>query len=317
MDRVAPRGEGANVNAGRRPAERSAALEVLLHGLVDYAGLFPPASLSMADAARRYDEYRRGAHAWMLGRFVLPAARLQEFEADAAPSFGHGAPWRLSVIGGAGDRELVERFNTRNYGHAAIDALEGKASTPEAVAEFAALGGLRTREGDPFLVFVEVPIVEDPGALVAAIAAHGLRAKVRTGGVTPDAFPSARALARFLAACAEHDVVFKATAGLHHALCGDYGLTYETAGARHAMFGFLNVFLAAFYLRAGVTEANAAALLAERDPAAFAFEAGGVTWDGHRLDAHSIDALRERFAASFGSCSFVEPVDELAALGLV
>ena len=298
-------------------AERSAALEVLLHGLVDYAGLFAPASLSMAEAAARYDEYRRGTHAWMLGRFVVPVARLAELEREGDAVLRRGAPWKLSVIGEAGDREAVERFNVRNYGRAAVDSLEGKASTVEAIAEFASFDGLHTREGEPFRVFVEVPIAEDPGALVAAIAAHGLHAKVRTGGVTPDAFPNAHALACFLAACAEQDVVFKATAGLHHAMCGEYRLTYQDGSGAHTMYGFLNVFLAAFFLRAGITTAQAAGLLLERKPAAFDFDAGGVTWQGHRLDAHSIDALRERFAASFGSCSFEDPVEELASLGLI
>jgi hypothetical protein len=198
-----------------------------------------------------------------------------------------------------------------------IDSLEGKASTAEVIAEFSSLTELRTREGEPLRVFVEVPIAEDPAALVAAIGAHGLRAKVRTGGVTSDVFPNAHALACFLAACAEQDVVFKATAGLHHAMCGEYRLTDQDGSAVHTMFGFLNVFLAAFFLRAGITAAQAAGLLLERNPAAFDFDAGGVTWQGHRLDAHSIDALRERFAASFGSCSFEEPVHELASLGLI
>lgn len=298
-------------------AERSAALEVLLDGLVDYAGLFAPASLPMADALARYAEYRSGPHAWMLGRFVVPVARLAELEREGDAVLRRGAPWKLSATGGAGDREAIERFNVRNYGRAAIDVLEGKAATVEAIAEFAPLREVRTREGEPLVVYVEVPVAEDPRALIAAIAAHGLRAKVRTGGVVPDAFPNAHALASFLTACAEQDVVFKATAGLHHAVCGQYPLTYEDGSAAHTMFGFLNVFLAAFFLRAGITTAQAAGMLLERNPAAFAFDDGGVTWQGHRLDAHSIDALRERFAASFGSCSFEEPVRELEQLGLI
>ena len=55
-------------------------LRILLRGLIDYAGLFPPASLDMADAVRNYAAYREGEHAWALGRFVVPAARLEEFE---------------------------------------------------------------------------------------------------------------------------------------------------------------------------------------------------------------------------------------------
>jgi len=61
----------------------------------------------------------------------------------------------------------------------------------------------------------------------------------------------------------------------------------------------------------------AAAILEERNPHAFTFEPGGVTWERHRIDAHSMDSLREHYAASFGSCSFTEPVEELTALGLL
>ena len=54
-------------------------LRSLLTGLVDYAGLFPPAELAMAQAVEKYASYRKGAHTWMLGRFVLPVPRLEEF----------------------------------------------------------------------------------------------------------------------------------------------------------------------------------------------------------------------------------------------
>jgi hypothetical protein len=295
----------------------SAAAETLLHGLVDYAGLFPPAALPMAQAVRLYDEYRRGAHAWILGRFVLPVARLEEFVRHAAPLFGRGVPWRLSVVGGADDRETIERFNEKFGERAVIDALEGKAATVDEVGQHAALASLRTSQDEPFFVFVEVPIAEDTAALVSAIGANSLRAKVRTGGVTTEAFPAAVQLTRFLWSCATSDVAFKATAGLHHPMRGDYRLTYESGSPQAAMFGFLNVFLAACFLRAGLSEDRVVAVLEERDPKAFEFEPGRVLWGGHQLDAHSIDALRERFATSFGSCSFAEPVQELISMELL
>jgi hypothetical protein len=295
----------------------NAAVEVLLHGLVDYAGLFPPAALPMAEAVRLYDEHRRGAHAWMLGRFVVPVTRLDEFALHAAPLPGRGEPWRLSVLGGAADGETIERFNAQFGDRAVIDALEGKAVTVEEVEGHAPLASLRTPQGDPVSVFVEVPIARDAGALVAAIAVGGLRAKVRTGGVTADAFPAAVELARFLGSCATSGVAFKATAGLHHALRGDYRTTYEPESPRATMFGFLNVFLAACFLRAGLSAERVVAVLEERDPKAFEFEPGGVRWGGHHLDAHSIGVLRERFAASFGSCSFAEPVQDLISMELL
>ena len=57
------------------------ALHALIDGLIDYAGLFPPAALDMAEAARNYASYAQGEYAWVLGRFVVPAARLGEVDA--------------------------------------------------------------------------------------------------------------------------------------------------------------------------------------------------------------------------------------------
>jgi hypothetical protein len=157
---------------------------------------------------------------------------------------------------------------------------------------------------------------DDPNPLVAAIAADGLCAKVRTGGVTADAFPAPTDVARFLAACVRHGVHFKATAGLHHPLRGEYPLTYDAHAPRGVMFGFLNVFLAAAFARQGMPPADVAALLDERDPAAFRLTDGHAGWRGHTLEAATIAADRAAFAASFGSCSFREPLDDLSTLPL-
>ena len=75
-------------------------LRCLLAGIIDYAGLFPPASLGMAPAVEEYARQRAAAEAWMLGRFVLPVGRLDELEEHAASLWrsGGAAPWRLSVL---------------------------------------------------------------------------------------------------------------------------------------------------------------------------------------------------------------------------
>ena len=50
----------------------------LLKSLVDYAGLFPPASLSLDTAAAEYRSARAGPHSWILGTFVITASQLEE-----------------------------------------------------------------------------------------------------------------------------------------------------------------------------------------------------------------------------------------------
>jgi hypothetical protein len=301
-------------------ATASDARHVLLAGLVDYAGLFPPAAESMRDAVARYDEYRRGAHAWALGTFVLPVARLAEFEDSVRPFVG-GEAWPLALIAGAdftADVRVIDAFARRAESSARVAAIEVKGSTPDAIASIAMTAALlRADVPDSFDVYVEVPIANDPTSLIEAIASHGLRAKVRTGGVEAGAFPTAAQLAQFFSACSAHNVTFKATAGLHHAMRGNYPLTYDPASARGTMFGFLNVFLAALFAHDGLGAAETAALLEERDASTISFSADGVSWRGRTLSADAIRGARASTATSFGSCSFAEPVADLSSLGLL
>lgn len=283
-----------------------AALRSLLAERIDYAGLFPPAALSMADAVANFAAYRAGADAWALGRFVLPVVRLAEFEAVAAPHL-RGAPWRLAALAQPTDVDAIRAFNDRMAGRAHIDTAESRAATVNEVEALKPLAALAT-------TYVELAVRDDPASLIAAVAAHGLRAKVRTGGVTAESFPIASDVARFLVTCVQHRVMLKATAGLHHPLRGEYALTYDAHSARATMFGFLNLFLAASFARQGMDAAGLTTLLDERDPGALHVTDDHVTWRGHTVDAAALANDRDRIAVSFGSCSFREPLDDLSAL---
>lgn len=171
----------------------SEALRELLRGLIDHAGLFPPASLDLPEAVDNYRAYRSGPHAWMLGHFVIPAARVAEAPVDLP----------LSVI------------------------------APDKKSE---------RAGE--IQYIEIPVTADPAGL-----GPGARAKIRTGGLTAEAYPTAEDLAGFLHRAAIARVPFKATAGLHHPLPSP------------PMHGFVNVFLAACQVWHGATEADALATL--------------------------------------------------------
>jgi hypothetical protein len=145
-------------------------------------------------------------------------------------------------------------------------------------------------------------------ALLDEIAGRGLRAKIRTGGVTHDAFPAIASVAEFLRACKAKGLAFKVTAGLHHPVRCVRPLTYEPDAARGTMHGFLNVFLAAAMLD------HANEILAETDPRAFTFDDQGAWWRGHRASTMDLVEMRT-FATSFGSCSFEEPIADLQELG--
>lgn len=285
----------------------------LLDGVVDYAGLFPPASLPMDQAVRNYAAYRCGERRAMLARFVLPAARLGEFAtalSNTARGKSDSGPWPLSVLASASDASAVKAFDAVHGSRARVDTIESRAADEETIAALAA--GFPVRA-----VYVELDVRQDPEPLVAALRKHRLRAKIRTGGVTPDAMPSPAELLRFLVACAKHSVPFKATAGLHHPLRGEYPLTYDDDAPVGTMYGHLNVLFAALLLRAGNSPEAVAPLLEERDAKAIRADNDRLEWRGLSLNASEIAEMRGTFVGAFGSCSFEEPVCELAELSLL
>jgi hypothetical protein len=126
-------------------------------------------------------------------------------------------------------------------------------------------------------------------------------AKVRTGGLTPEAVPPASDLADFLCEAAARRLPFKATAGLHHPIRG-------------TMHGFVNVFVAAAFAWHGLDRAEVLEILNETDPAGFEFLDEELRWHGRNITATQIAAARRDFAHSFGSCSFEEPIADLRQL---
>jgi hypothetical protein len=158
-------------------------------------------------------------------------------------------------------------------------------------------------------VYCEVPVAD-----LDEVKRAGGFAKVRTGGVKPEAIPAVGDVAAFILACAERRLPFKATAGLHHPVRAPRPLTYEADAPRAVMHGFLNVFLAAAFAWHG--DRDVEPVLAETDPAAFRFD-DRARWRDRSLDAGQVRDARRHFAHSFGSCSFDEPVRDLEALGLL
>ncbi|HEV7993329.1 MAG TPA: hypothetical protein VGP25_16005 [Gemmatimonadaceae bacterium] len=287
---------------------------VLLRALVDYAGLFPPAALSMHDAAAQYSAHLGSPDAWMLGRFVVPVERLEELALVACSFEAPPEPWRLSVLVGddvisAGAR--VREFNAAYHARFVVDMVECRPMPIGSVVRSvgALPGELRS--------FVELSDLDDPRPMLDAINSAGAWAKVRTGGVSVHAFPSASQLATFISSAAELRVPFKATAGLHHPLAGEYALTYAPDSPTGGMFGFLNVFAAAVFALGGATEPTLVELLVERDAESIRLDDDGIHWHGLTANATQIAKARDSLALSFGSCSFAEPVDGLRSMRLL
>jgi len=236
----------------------------LLSRLIDHAPLFPPASLPLTEALAEDARAQGSREAFMLARFVCPATQL-----DQLSDFGGGVS-------------------------AVLDGPLPPGSSVEAVEvrrgdELATLSSIAPE------VYVEIPLDDHLGESLDALAMHGLRAKVRCGGAT---IPSAEALAAFVRGCRARELVFKATAGLHHAV--------RTNGEH----GFLNLLAAVVF----GDEENA---LAERDHAAFGLDADAFSWRGRSASAEELSLARRTRFHSIGSCSFFEPVEELEALGML
>ena len=250
-------------------------VRVLLESLIDYAGLFPPASLSLKDAVRNYDEYRRGQYAFALGRFVVPAAQMHEVPED----------FPLSVL--ASPDSIPDAY-----------VVEVKAKNAEEI-------DVIKQQAAKQVIYVEVADID----LIDILAHYGFRAKIRTGGVTQDAFPGVDHVAAFIQACRQKKVPFKATAGLHHPIRCAKPFTYETDSPAGTMHGFVNVFLAA------AMPGSATQILREENARAFGFDDGGVWFRDLRVTTDELERVRTQSAISFGSCSFEEPIADLKALG--
>jgi hypothetical protein len=281
----------------------------LLHSLLDDASLFPPGNLPMPAAVAAHASNEKTWFSELTGPFVCPETKLAELgRALTAASL----PWidlSLVVTGGATavaaatDAVAADaRLRLR-----AVEVPAAKDQDPaQAIADVAA-----ALDGVPLAGaagFIEYPLtaISDPasaGPLLELADQRGYRPKLRTGGVTHEAFPAEKTLAGCLAAMAGHRVRFKCTAGLHHAVrCTD-------ADAGLEQHGFLNVLLAVGAAAADAGVGEISAILSQRDRAAVAAAV-------RALDPETAAEIRWLFT-SFGTCSTREPVADLVSLGLL
>jgi hypothetical protein len=284
--------------------------------LIDFAGLFPPAAQSMPEALRTYAEARAGTHAWMLGRFIVPASRIGELrEALAADPMREVL--ELSVIADEPPAEIAaQRARGDRIRIGALEVPLRRLAAADATYDdpIAALGDAVRDAGLRVPLFADLPRDERfdellPGAM-AAFARHGIGAKLRCGGLSAQAFPAVAQVAAFVRAACDARVPFKATAGLHHPV------RRRDAATGFVMHGFLNVLAAALFVPA-LSPHELTAVIAEETPEAFALDEGSLRWREVHAGVEEIARMRKRRFAGYGSCSFAEPVDDLIALRML
>ena len=291
-------------------------LRILLTDIVDYAGLFPPAKLSLEAAIANYLNYRQVSEHWMLGHFVIPVSQLQGLETCLVNSSAINTLVRFcslsAILSENWERELeqIQAFNHRSK--IQIAALEFKPLAPKDIQR--AIGYLPNQIES----FFEISLDKNLESYLEVLAQTKASAKIRTGGLTAKIFPDVERLCQFIFASAEAQVPFKATAGLHHALAGNYSVSYKEQSFSVQMQGFLNLsILAALVYGQKLTPKEALTILQESAIANFKFQEEKITWQNHNLSLAELQKSRKCFFRSFGSCSFQEPLDELRKLQLI
>ncbi|HEX3102122.1 MAG TPA: hypothetical protein VHQ01_10035 [Pyrinomonadaceae bacterium] len=271
----------------------------------------------MSEAVINYATYRNSNYSWMLGRFVVDLESLDEFYDNAAEFVSRDAAseWRVSVVSGENGLEtvrIVDDFNKTNGPGVVCDRVELKTLTAYQIESVAAVlpDGVRA--------FFEIAPNEEMAELIAAVSKAGQYAKIRTGGVTPTAFPRSAEIVEFVQACVAANVPFKATAGLHHPMRCFRPLTYAADSPSGTMHGFLNLFMMTGFAREGFRANLLEEIMEEEFAEVFTFEEAGAVWRNEfNLSLAQLERLRVFGIQSFGSCSFDEPVADLQKSGIL
>lgn len=255
-----------------------------------------------------YVQAQAAGYRWLLGHFVLPASRLGEFEA-LLPKFPE-QQWSLSVIVSSNTAQDLEQLAAYQNDAVTIAALEFPVLSP---AEIDRLGALIPTGIDAFF---ELRLTGNLAPYLDSLQRRKTFAKIRMGGITPDAFPDVAAVSRFMLACAQAKVPFKATAGLHHPLPGQHSLTYDNNSPSAAMHGFWNLAIAASLVYQQEIALDAVlSLLKESSPDSFQVQPEQIIWNRdsyhYTLATSELQEARNHFFLSFGSCSIHEPVHDL------
>jgi hypothetical protein len=326
-----------------------ASVRAMFSGIVDYAGMFPPAQLPLEQAIHNYARYRTEPESWMLGRFVCPAARLEELSPFVEELFREGPPLAISALGRpsseieefshllADDIAAIVTFRSRHGQRVVVDVFENrlpeglpaqsngiprvKQCAREAIslAERYGLASMRFffeaslgtdwRTRAPWVGLGGTLSLSWPGPPRALLPGF----KIRCGGSTALTVPSSEQLASIIVESIHLRVPLKFTAGLHHPV---RHFNPETQTDWH---GFLNVFAAGILASARfLNGAGVRQVIEDERAMSFAFDLSSMHWqDVRAVTVEEIREARQDAVLSFGSCSFDEPREGLRELGLI
>jgi len=315
-------------------------LGIFTEGIIDYAGLFPPAELDLSSAFSNYIKYISGNHSFILSKFICPVKLLPELRVicDKIPEFKFPVSLSLILSGGKdentfkenfiSDLKIREYFLDGNNSFIAADNFEYK--IPESIMEdserlFSLLDfvsqTLKSSNGRKLKFFAETSLAGDWKKNIKTatdiIEEHNEKYqdtgfKLRTGGVTADAIPSSDQITYAVRHCLNRNLEMKFTAGLHH----PFRHFDKSIGAK--MHGFINVFTAGIIAkRHNISDHDLKKLIEDENADNFKFTDTGFCWGGYEIENEDIHFARQTFVKSYGSCSFDEPVEDLKNLNLI
>lgn len=291
--------------------------------LIDYAGLFPPASLSVSQSVDEYQRIRSGDHHWVAGRFLCRASQLTDLAATATAQFRSGdAPWEIGVVFDRGPGEsaaAANDFQNEMDPALSVTAAEAKLgeATPTAVN---ALLDAMLSVAPEVVPFIEVDTAGGRDAITEQVLMIGqaLRtrrrvgaAKIRCGGTTAELFPTPGNVAAFVLACTTQRLPFKATAGLHQPI---RHFDAELGIERH---GFVNLLIASALCEAGEDIDTVEAVIADSNRSNFSISAAFASWRDKEVPGSALRRVRQTGFISYGSCDFDEPIEALEERGLL
>jgi hypothetical protein len=314
-------------------------LKYLTEGLIDYAGMFPPASLDIQTAFNNYLEYLKGPYRWMLGRFVCSVNKLGELsQLIKSQGIVPSEKIKISILGNSGENSV--RFinavkedvsNIRNFNNEynticdlGVFEVPLPADTSKEPDAFRIRGIINDVsdlfEGsfqETFKFFYEYKPLPSLPMIIKALWYHnkGNRNagyKLRTGGEDESAFPGSEQVALAIKTCREYEVVLKLTAGLHHPF-RHYDETFKTK-----MHGFLNVFSAGIIEHChNTTEEALAEIIGDEESGDFKYSENSLRWKNFFILASEVERGRKELMTSIGSCSFDEPINDLKKMNLL
>jgi hypothetical protein len=317
---------------------KNQSLYYFIEKILDYAGIFPPEKLALPNAFQNFNGYKKSEFSWVLSKFIITANKLNELtklikKSDALPELS------LSVIGSSGndisefsknfsnDLISIEQFYNQNFPNISMDSFEVKLpqstfnnlDSDEILEIMISVStGLEGTLGKNLPVFFEAPLSENYeqeiflSAQSIAALSNNCGYKLRTGGVVKSAFPSAEVIAYAILSCLEFKIPIKFTAGLHHPFF-HFNKQYNTD-----MHGFINVFAAAILAyQFELSEIEIINILTDQNSETFIFNNDFFQYKDYKLKNSKISSSRNEFALSFGSCSFIEPIDDLKNCGFL